>query len=493
MEAWKRKNAELQYEYQRYKYPKPSKENCATAKQIQDTFEGWPFGYFCNYLQAFSYGVSRYGLVILLFTFIFLVGEKVFAYDFYAPNNEGFTLYYNYINNGKELELTYEHYDSGRNYEHVQNLDKGILIIPEEVTYMNRTRKVTQIGEAALAHTWIKKIIMPKTIKSIEDFAFWNCHELHELVIPDSVETIGNHVCDYVSIKKIVVGKGLKTVAGTVGHASLDTVIVKDITAFLNIDFKSGNFFSGSKNLLYSYDNKLITHLTLPNGITKIGKSLRKCKSLQSVTIPSSITEIDKYAFYGCSNLTYVYMHDNINTIGEEAFYECNISEITFPKNLTSIEGRAFYSCKFTSIDLPPNLIKANGFDYCTLLTAVTLPDKIKEFYFSSCKNVLTVVSKIKNPEETTCGNNFNKNTLMNATLYVPVGTKAKYMAAEGWKDFVFIEEGSPTGILPIEESNTNIIETKRYTLNGQQISQPHKGINIIRTSEGTTKKVMVK
>lgn len=80
----------------------------------------------------------------------------------------------------------------------------------------------------------------------------------------------------------------------------------------------------------------------------------------------------------------------------------------------------------------------------------------------------------------------------MNATLYVPIGTKEKYMEAEGWKDFVFIEEMSPTGILTIGESN-NTFEVKRYTINGRQISQPQKGINIIKMSDGTSKKIFVK
>ena len=80
----------------------------------------------------------------------------------------------------------------------------------------------------------------------------------------------------------------------------------------------------------------------------------------------------------------------------------------------------------------------------------------------------------------------------MNATLYVPIGTKEKYMEAEGWKDFVFIEEMSPTGILPIRESNKTF-EIKRYTINGRQISQPQKGINIIKMSDGTSKKIYVK
>lgn len=64
MEAWKRKNAELQLEYQRYIYPNSQKEKDLAAKRIQDLFEWGPFADFIsrNYPLAFPYGTSRFGL-----------------------------------------------------------------------------------------------------------------------------------------------------------------------------------------------------------------------------------------------------------------------------------------------------------------------------------------------------------------------------------------------------------------------------------------------
>lgn len=63
MEAWKRKNVELQYEYKRYLYPNSPKEKDAAAKRIQDIFEWEPFALFISkYPDAFPYGTSRYGL-----------------------------------------------------------------------------------------------------------------------------------------------------------------------------------------------------------------------------------------------------------------------------------------------------------------------------------------------------------------------------------------------------------------------------------------------
>ena len=71
---------------------------------------------------------------ILLTLFILMAGIRAYAYDIEVKNADGVTIYYNYINNGKELEV-----DGAANYG-------NSIVIPEEVTYMNRTRKVTSIG-----------------------------------------------------------------------------------------------------------------------------------------------------------------------------------------------------------------------------------------------------------------------------------------------------------------------------------------------------------
>lgn len=56
------------------------------------------------------------------------------------------------------------------------------------------------------------------------------------------------------------------------------------------------------------------------------------------------------------------------------------------------------------------------------------------------------VISKIENPFNIST-TTFTDNTFYNSTLYVPKGTIDKYRATEGWKKFLFIEEGDPSGI----------------------------------------------
>lgn len=80
-----------------------------------------------------------------------------------------------------------------------------------------------------------------------------------------------------------------------------------------------------------------------------------------------------------------------------------------------------------------------------------------------------------------------------NGTLYVPEGTIEKYKATDGWKQFVWIEEGMPTGIKQPNANGADATETQRYTIGGDVINKPQRGINIVKMSNGSVKKVVVK
>ena len=103
---------------------------------------------------------------LLLFAMI-LLPLVVCAHDIEVKNADGKTIYYNYINNGTELEVTFR----GDRYDSYSKEYQGNVAIPEEVTYMNRTRKVTSIG----------------------DLAFYNCSGLTSVTIGSGVTTIGEY------------------------------------------------------------------------------------------------------------------------------------------------------------------------------------------------------------------------------------------------------------------------------------------------------------
>jgi len=107
-----------------------------------------------------------------------------------------------------------------------------------------------------------------------------------------------------------------------------------------------------------------------------------------------------------------------------------------------------------------------------------------------------SVISLIEEPFE------INENTFYNsvedheefttATLYVPAGTKSKYESTPAWNKFKMIVEQEVNAVESVE-TDAKAEETERYNIGGQRISSPQKGLNIVKMSDGTTRKVMCK
>lgn len=400
---------------------------------------------------------------------------NAFASDFSVKNSDGFDICYNYINEGTELEVA-----------GIKDFDyNNVYIIPDEVTYMGRTRKVTAIGDGAFFGKYGLIVILPETLKSIGDDAFYDCYSIKSIFIPDGVESIGKRAFSRCHIEKISLGKGLKTIGEdcfpSYGNTAVDTVIVRDLKAFCSI--KGGGVFSScmGQRLLFSDEKTMITDLVLPEGIENIG-NFSGCQSIQSVTIPSGIT--DPGRFTGCTNLVKVVLPNTITTIGSyEAFCNTSLESINFPQSLKSIGWNSFRNCKLEHVTIPENVTEIGicAFAYCPLIS-VDISASVKRIGFKAfySETLLTVNSSINDPENTPAGgeltsgkdtwfeNAFSRNTLMNATLNVPKGTKEKYKAAEGWKEFVFIEEGLPSGINVISKEKNGNFDI--YNLQGQKV-----------------------
>lgn len=91
-----------------------------------------------------------------------------------------------------------------------------------------------------------------------------------------------------------------------------------------------------------------LTDITLPASITRIEKDgFYNCITLERVNIPEKVTYIGDHTFCKCLNMPSIKLPDSLTEIGEGAFYFCEaLKEITIPKNLITIGVGAFYGCK---------------------------------------------------------------------------------------------------------------------------------------------------
>ena len=190
--------------------------------------------------------------------------------------------------------------------------------------------------------------------------------------------------------------------------------------------------------------------------------------------IRTSNDKLGDFAFYGCSGLTSLTLPSSVTEIGEHAFLSCRgLTNFTIPSGVTKIGGAAFFCCYgLISLTLPSSVtaIGSEAFKHCSGLTSI-------------------YVYMEKLPE--TGSNLFLGCDEKNCTVYVPKGTGDAYFRSAEFGYFYNIVEFDATGIDKVATS-TNAKEVSRYSANGQRLSAPAKGLNIVKYSDGSVKKVVV-
>ena len=255
----------------------------------------------------------------------------------------------------------------------------------------------------------------------------------------------------------------------------------------------------------------VLTSVTIPSSVTSIDAwAFEGCSGLTSLIIPSSVTSIERSAFKDCSGLTSLTIPSSVTSIGSYVFENCSgLTSITIPSSVTEIGGAAFKGCSslinlYYKIDEKIETYLRYGHLYINVkcgieyylndkkITSVAIPStitKLGEYAFQNCRDLTSVYVSWQSPIPT--GSAFYGVDISKCTLYVPQGTEQDYWLAPVWGDFGKIVEFDATGIDKVTTSN-DAKELSRYSVNGQRLSAPAKGLNIVKYSDGSVKKVVV-
>ena len=386
----------------------------------------------------------------------------------------------------------------------ITHIGDGVFFSSNNLTNLTLSSRVTSIGERAFNNCSNLKDVRYYIYDDLATYIqkghpafyvncgikyYWNNQEITTLEIPTSVTSIGNHAfygCN-----------GLTSVEFPSNLSSIGDWAFASCSGLTSVDLPSSITKMGE---YVFYNCKNLSSVKLPSEITAISKSaLEGCISLKNIELPAGITSIAENAFSQCRNLQNINLPSGITTIGYGAFWNCsNLTNVILPSALTSIGTLAFVHCSnLANVTLSSNItsIGSSAFSDCKSLKNLTISKdvtSIKDIRFNNDYEDLELESVYvawQNPIE--AGSFFNRIKISNCTLYVPQGTKEAYANADVWKDFGNIIEYDATGIDKVT-NRSDVKEISRYSLNGQRVTSPTKGVNIVVYSDGSIKKVAV-
>lgn len=279
----------------------------------------------------------------------------------------------------------------------------GKISVPERFTYTSESGDniryyVTAIGYKAFADTDINEVSFNSRIdlRSISDYAFYNCRNLKSINIPSTVENIGSkafadcRAINAIDIPSSVKHLGAEAFAGCSALTSihlndgLESIgdeafkmpdmkalgselympsTIKEIgkDAFSNIKFSSVDISDISSwcgiNFSNEYSNPLCT----------TGKISVNGKDVSVLTIPGDVTEVNDFSFINCANISEVALPYGLERIGQKSFYDCKINSISIPATVSEIGSNALGAQDITFEDGTAPIIFAGKSFYRTV------------------------------------------------------------------------------------------------------------------------------
>ena len=324
---------------------------------------------------------------------------------------------------------------------------------------------INTIPKSAFKDCHIRSLIIPCSVTSIEEAAFFGCANLASVTIPNSVVSIGDHAFDGCSgLTSVIIGSGVTLIGDYAFEkcSNLTSIIIPD-----NVTTIGDHAFDGCSGL---------TSVMIGSGVTSVGEhAFDGCMSLTSITIGSGVNSIGNHAFNDCRSIEKVYISEIANwcniSFGDNPLYKganlyCNgelITNLTIPDCVPEIRHSAFRGCsslKSVVISDSTTLIGSQAFYDCRSLTNITIGigvTLIENEAFMEC-NLKEIYCKAETPpigrksllraresSSSVSAENFAyylKNGISktetwksyNCTIYVPHNSVDAYKSAKGWE-----------------------------------------------------------
>jgi hypothetical protein len=272
-------------------------------------------------------------------------------------------------------------------------------------------------------------VTIPSSVTTIDHGAFMRCSKLTTITIPSSVTTIRGKAFYGCGVTSIVIPPSVDSIAA---------MTFMNCTSLTSITIPSSVTAIGAS--AFCNCNRLPS-IVIPSSVTSIGNfAFDNCESLKAVTIPSSVTSIGVELFNDCTasitvdsdNPVYSSLNNVIYNKDKTTLVQCpntKTGKFTIPSSVTTIKDYAFWGCRWlTGIYIPSSVKSINNgaFAYSSYLTSITAANPVPVNITSTDHNFVPVFHDIN---KAIC------------TLYVPAGSKSAYQAAEEWKDFINIVE----------------------------------------------------
>ena len=252
------------------------------------------------------------------------------------------------------------------------------------------------------------------------------------------------------------------------------------------------------KNAFYFF---YITSLTLPSTVTTIGENgFDACSKLTEVTIPDNVTTIGANAFNGCKQLRSVSIGSGVSSIGSSAFGNCvSLMTMTISEQNSTFDSRdncnavintstneLVSGCNGTVIPNTVTSIASFAMSYCKSLTTITIPESvtlINGYAFNQCVALQSITSESVTPPTLKSG--VFSGVPDTIPLYVPARGISAYQANSGWAYFKNIL-ALPCDTTYRSEQNVTVLSTDLpYIWNGQELNETGTTQITLQTADG--------